>query len=502
MDGVGSDDDQHVALDDTFSTVCGDLGLGDGLRPTSYLQFELGFMTDEPSSSNGKEASSKQSQNARENGRAGGARSANGDQGENQWQEKRLSSDSVSLLYSGKNSREDMSEEVGETEQFPTYADVPYGTSLRQQKKLYEQNLGNILKKHGAGHTSNDGEDKRPTNEEIDDKLHSALQEVEELKLDLEVCRQRLDAKYQAIAVLKKQSDENSHELLTSELKARERNKQLAEEVNKLQFELHLQEASFQDSQQTWSQRFDRVCKENAELISTLDARSEELSRTNAHKLALSHEREELLAMLDMKDRARFRLCHPLLSEEEFSHYSTTELAVLGVCRCHGARHEPCHCAYAAANLMREVCRLRDEARQMLQRRDEAYMTVDAYRQAFEEQLEKSRCLSRQLASLATSASRAVKARAAIKWLLSVLADDDYPPLTRDGGDNSPTHTPSSLEALTLPELVSLLTEMLHEKKEALAHQKLAAQVLAARLHEMERKLQQSSESDGDVHHG
>ncbi|PVD31120.1 hypothetical protein C0Q70_10398 [Pomacea canaliculata] len=472
MDGVGSDDDQHVALDDTFSTVCGDLGLGDGLRPTSYLQFELGFMTDEPSSSNGKEASSKQSQNARENGRAGGARSANGDQGENQWQEKRLSSDSVSLLYSGKNSREDMSEEVGETEQFPTYADVPYG------------------------------EDKRPTNEEIDDKLHSALQEVEELKLDLEVCRQRLDAKYQAIAVLKKQSDENSHELLTSELKARERNKQLAEEVNKLQFELHLQEASFQDSQQTWSQRFDRVCKENAELISTLDARSEELSRTNAHKLALSHEREELLAMLDMKDRARFRLCHPLLSEEEFSHYSTTELAVLGVCRCHGARHEPCHCAYAAANLMREVCRLRDEARQMLQRRDEAYMTVDAYRQAFEEQLEKSRCLSRQLASLATSASRAVKARAAIKWLLSVLADDDYPPLTRDGGDNSPTHTPSSLEALTLPELVSLLTEMLHEKKEALAHQKLAAQVLAARLHEMERKLQQSSESDGDVHHG
>lgn len=39
-------------------------------------------------------------------------------------------------------------------------------------------------------------------------------------------------------------------------------------------------------------------------------------------------------------------------------------------------------------------------------------------------------------------------------------AADDYPPLTRDGGDNSPTHTPSSLEALTLPELVSLLTEM------------------------------------------
>lgn len=66
-----------------------------------------------------------------------------------------------------------------------------------------------------------------------------------------------------------------------------------------------------------------------------------------------------------------------------------------------------------------------EQARQMLQRRDEAYMTVDAYRQAFEEQLEKSRCLSRQLASLATSASRAVKARAAIKWLLSVLADGE-----------------------------------------------------------------------------
>jgi hypothetical protein len=62
----------------------------------------------------------------------------------------------------------------------------------------------------------------------------------------------------------------------------------------------------------------------------------------------------------------------------------------------------------------------------MLDRRDEAYKTVDAYRLAFEEQLEKSRAITQQLATMATSTSRAVKAKAAVKFLLSVLADGQF----------------------------------------------------------------------------
>ena len=59
----------------------------------------------------------------------------------------------------------------------------------------------------------------------------------------------------------------------------------------------------------------------------------------------------------------------------------------------------------------------------MRQRRDEAYKTVDAYRLAFEEQLQKTRTMTQQLATMATTSSRAVKTKAAVKWLLSVLAD-------------------------------------------------------------------------------
>ena len=66
------------------------------------------------------------------------------------------------------------------------------------------------------------------------------------------------------------------------------------------------------------------------------------------------------------------------------------------------------------------------QSKLMLQRREEAYMTVDAYRIAFEEQLQKSRTMTQQLASMATTSSRAVKAKAAVKWLLTVLADGGY----------------------------------------------------------------------------
>nr|KAG5707804.1 hypothetical protein BaRGS_015964 [Batillaria attramentaria] len=122
-------------------------------------------------------------------------------------------------------------------------------------------------------------------------------------------------------------------------------------------------------------------------LTSQLEARSEELRRANAHKMAVIRERDELLALLDIKERSRYENSHSQSSEEEYGQYSTME------------------------------------GKTLQQRRDEAYMTVDAYRLAFEEQLQKSRMMTQQLATIATTSSRAVKTKAAIKWLISVLAD-------------------------------------------------------------------------------
>lgn len=43
-----------------------------------------------------------------------------------------------------------LSSSADEQEEFPTYAEIQYGTSLRQQKKLFEQNLDAIVARHKA----------------------------------------------------------------------------------------------------------------------------------------------------------------------------------------------------------------------------------------------------------------------------------------------------------------------------------------------------------------
>ena len=58
-------------------------------------------------------------------------------------------------------------------------------------------------------------------------------------------------------------------------------------------------------------------------------------------------------------------------------------------------------------------------------RRDEAFLTVDAYRKAFEEQLERSKSLTIQLASLTTSSpSRTSKTKQALRWLIGSINED------------------------------------------------------------------------------
>ncbi|XP_070212518.1 coiled-coil domain-containing protein 125-like isoform X2 [Littorina saxatilis] len=521
MEGPTSDDNSDFAPDDAFNMICGDLGLGENSRSSASLRYELEVLSQsdspesfekckhKPLASGGKDYSDDVARRDSKSRSSSVEENHTDDKAQSKLKSAQKDKSRRKSESNSKSSKSgDESRNGGSEEYFPSYADVPYGTSLRQQKKLYEQNLGSIIEKHscsldGDNTPTDEAGKKALSSEEIDRRLWAAVEEVEELKQDLEVCKQRLDAKYNAINILKKQAEENNHEHFTNELKAKEASLKLAEEVNKLQFELQFRESSFQDSQQTWAQRFDRVCQENALLNAQLEARSEELRRANTHRMSLRRERDELLALLDIKERNKYEMCHSQSSEEEFSQYTNTELAVLGACRCRGANGmEPCGCAYAAANLTREIIRLREEAKQMLQRRDEAYRTVDAYRLAFEEQLQKSRTMTQQLASMATCPTRAVKTKAAIKFLLSVLADDDYPPVkSKDGGDTTQLHSKESLGCLTLPELVTLLTEMLHEKKEALVHQKLAGQVLTAKLQETERKLQSLTEADGDVNH-
>lgn len=221
--------------------------------------------------------------------------------------------------------------------------------------------------------------------------------------------------------------------------------------------------------------------------MATLEKRTEELRRVKAEKMALRRENDELLALLDVQERAKYESTRSESSEENYCTFSSTELAVLGACRCRISSPDPCGCALAAANLKKNIIKLKDELHLYKNRRDEAYCTVDAYRKAFEEQLQRNKDLNLKLVNITTgrTSSGALtgtsKAKLALRWLIGSLNDDE---LAESEGNVS-----SGGPAMSEYEFITYLTELLNEKKEALAHQKLAAQVLAERVKVLEDKL-------------
>ncbi|XP_013087128.2 coiled-coil domain-containing protein 125-like isoform X2 [Biomphalaria glabrata] len=464
--------------DDFFNIICGDLGLGESTRSSNVLKFDRKCYCVNNSHQNACHFNKVQSVFISSPTCA----SSNP-----------LTDCSCALPgnYATKGNLEAMnSESNSDLEHFPTFADVPYGTSMRQQKKLYEKQVNNLRKLltiNQADGFKTSANNNTASKKDIEEQLLVALQEMDELKIELDACRKRLEAKYKAVAILRKQAENADTELKNTEKKASETSRKLEQELSKLQFELEWRESSFIDSQQTWAERFDRVCQENGNLMSKLEARNEELRRANAHKSALARERDELLALLDVTERQKYEHGKSTTAEEDYGTFTSSELAVLGACKCRVTSPDPCGCAHAAANLRKEVSKLKDELDCSLQRREEANLTVDAYRAAFEEQLSKTRSLSLKLSQIATISSRSTKAKAAIKWLIQVLNDDDYSPPkpieTAIDADKGQT-----LTSMSLQELVTLLTEMVLDKNEVLAHNKLASQILANKLFKYEQK--------------
>ncbi|ESO89810.1 hypothetical protein LOTGIDRAFT_164847 [Lottia gigantea] len=267
-------------VEDVYGIICGDLGMGEGLKPGGLPHSDKnGFANDLNNSSETALPGLKLE-----------ALSCNCTKCEDESLSK-TSQPCVHCSYQSpsrkksksngtdccdhENSRRESQSSAGLTEEFPSYADVPLGTSLRQQKKLFEQNLGTILRNHTNNQpavlTVSTNSDKCQKDRksctrqrrslstcEIEKKLVDAVTEVEELKIELETCRRRLDAKYRAIAILKRQAEEAREEVEDNSLMSKEYNSILAKEVNKLSFELQWRESSFMDSQELWAQRFDR----------------------------------------------------------------------------------------------------------------------------------------------------------------------------------------------------------------------------------------------------
>ncbi|XP_045188497.2 coiled-coil domain-containing protein 125-like isoform X1 [Mercenaria mercenaria] len=419
---------------------------------------------------------------------------------------------------------------------FPSYADVTYGTSIRQQKELFNRNIEEIRKKMNVSIPNSNmspGQDKmkaenhksrkKRTCEEIAMKLAETLQEVEDLKIELETCEQRLDSKYKAINILRKQAEEAQKQLKLTEMSSKETTLKLSQvnvagggnsdrvtslvvqpdqDLGDLSTQLlkqrrHTDRVKDDSKPKTVPiEKYTRKCQENKSLMKTLELKMEDLRKVTAQKMAVDRENDELLALLDIQERAKYEKTRSVSSEENYCSFSSTELAVLGACRCRISSPEPCGCAHAAANLKKEIVKMKEELHLYKSRRDEAYHTVDAYRKAFEEQLQRNKSLTLQLANISTgrnstgNLSGTSKAKLALKWLIGSLNDEDVP-------DDASSMVPGP--AMSEYELITYLTEMLNEKKEVLAHQKLASQILADRVKVLEDKLSRYEKDDSEV---
>ncbi|KAJ8316832.1 hypothetical protein KUTeg_004736 [Tegillarca granosa] len=485
--------------DDLRHLECGDLGLGEGLKPGSLLgsRYRSQMSSNENSDKSEllkpseEEADITEVDRDVENGHEGDHSDHHATQPHHHAQS------SLRKLIELKAASRHKHHDKQVKEKFPTYADVPYGTSLKQQKRLFDKSIEDIKRRQrcyslDSGELGQSKKDEytqlKMTKADIDMKLSAAEQEVEELKLELETYERRLDAKYKAIAILRKQAADAEAEHSELEKRARHCNTTLAEELNKLHFELNWRESSIEDSQERWTERFDSISKENASLMIVLEERSEELGHANARILALDRERDELLALLDVHERSRYMKSRSRTSDDGYFDYTSTELAVLGACKCRIKNPEPCGCAHAAANMRREMIKMKHESyvgepccdlymELQKRRQEEAYLTADVYKSAFEDQLQRNKLLMLNLANIATPrTSKLVKAKAAVKTLIQILNDESVDlPVVKPMNDR---------------ELVLALTEILHERNEAFFHQKLASQVLAEKVKHLEEKLE------------
>ncbi|CAB1322396.1 unnamed protein product, partial [Coregonus sp. 'balchen'] len=146
--------------------------------------------------------------------------------------------------------------------------------------------------------------------EELRERLQEVTGEAELLRCELEVTSRHLEGKHEALKILQGQAildRATSHTKILLQ-KSEERTKALEKEVNGLQWEITYNQLHFKNFEQSWEQKYVRVCSEKKALSDSLGDR----------------------------------------------------LAVLGACQCPNVR-QACPCARSAAASRKQVLQLRQE---------------------------------------------------------------------------------------------------------------------------------------------
>ncbi|NXY81102.1 CC125 protein, partial [Alcedo cyanopectus] len=333
------------------------------------------------------------------------------------------------------------------------------------------------------------------SNEELKQQLRDAVEEVEILKVELEASQRQLEGKDEALRILQSMAVFNKATSHTKAMlqKTEEEKRTLEKEINILQWEIEFDQDRFRNIEDTWTEKYDRIYCENAALKEALKLRTEEVKSLKAENAILNQQCLEFLAMLDVKQQKIVQK-NLSLNKCDTTDFTGLELAVLGACTCSTPGGQPCPCAKMAAVTRKQLLNLKQEIENLKKSKDEAYITADAFRIAFEQQLMQKRDQALRLAEVI----KIKKEKKFMNW----RRPKDYGHVKLQGNRNSLGQKLSGLlsshldfrkvEELDNPhEVLKMLIDLINDKEEALAHQRKVSYMLARAMEMKEEVLEQ-----------
>ncbi|NXU57591.1 CC125 protein, partial [Turnix velox] len=321
------------------------------------------------------------------------------------------------------------------------------------------------------------------SNEELQQQLREALQEVEILKVELEASQRQLEGKDEALRILQSMAVLNKATSHTKAMlqKTEEEKRTLEKEINILQWEIEFDQDRFKNIEDTWTEKYDRIYCENTALKEALKLRTEEVKTLKAENAILNQQCLEFLAMLDVKQQKVVQE-NLSLNKSDITEFTSLELAVLGACTCNTPGGQPCPCAKMAAVTRKQLLHLKQEIANLKKTREEAYVMADAFRIAFEQQLMQRKDQAMRLAEVI----KIKKEKRFINWRR--LKDDGHVKLQENKNSLgkklsillSADGDCRKVEELDNPhEILKMLIDLVNDKEEALAHQRKVSYMLA-----------------------
>lgn len=338
---------------------------------------------------------------------------------------------------------------------------------------------------HHGRHSSTDSNSEL-SNVDLKQRLDEVLEEVENLKTELEASQRQLEGKEAALKILQSMAifDKATSHTQAIFQKTVDEKRSLEKEINALQWKIEFDQNRTKNIEETWTQKYDRLNCENEVLKETLKLKTEEIKMLKSENASLNLQYLEALAMLEIKQpkTAQENTCD---AKSDFTEVSGLELAVLGACLCHGPGGSPCSCARAAASAQKRLLQLKQELELLQKRKEEAYIMADAFRIAFEQQLMRKNDQALRLTQMDKMCKKETKW---INWKHLKEAGSLSQRTKKSLGQKllgmlpSESNSKKTEDQDNPQEVFKMLIDLLNDKEEALAHQRKVSYMLARAL--------------------